>query len=236
MPWYDSGVRFLTTDGIFLSSDPHSENNYHISPYSYCGGDPVNRVDPEGADDYIFDNKGRYTIIQSDDDFDRLVFADNESMILYDKAIMSNMVEKVFSTRNLEGDIETNYMHYSIVDYSSDLIAAFIALATHTNVEWGLYKDGSGTFLLGTQHYSDHISEGPLFRAATLSHNTFGNVSSKIHSHTPGYESEVKSMEADYHNMESTPNIHSYVFFPESGSFYEVKNMGVKRIKGFPRL
>jgi hypothetical protein len=24
------------------------EQNYHISPYAYCAGDPVNRIDPDG--------------------------------------------------------------------------------------------------------------------------------------------------------------------------------------------
>ncbi len=48
IPWYDSEARFLTTNGIFTSTDPFSEKYYHISPYAYCAGDPVNKVDPEG--------------------------------------------------------------------------------------------------------------------------------------------------------------------------------------------
>ena len=52
IPWYDSKARFLSTDGVFTSPDPMCEKYYHISPYAYCGGDPVNRVDPEGLDWY----------------------------------------------------------------------------------------------------------------------------------------------------------------------------------------
>ena len=48
IPWYDSGARFLTTEGVFASIDPLCEKGYHLSPYTYCAGDPVNRVDPEG--------------------------------------------------------------------------------------------------------------------------------------------------------------------------------------------
>ena len=31
-----------------MSIDPKAESLYHISPYTYCAGDPVNLVDPDG--------------------------------------------------------------------------------------------------------------------------------------------------------------------------------------------
>ena len=45
---YDSQARFMDTGGRFLSIDPMAEKFYHLSPYTYCAGDPVNLVDPEG--------------------------------------------------------------------------------------------------------------------------------------------------------------------------------------------
>ena len=51
LPFYDSGARFQRTDGIFLSIDPLAEKYYGISPYAYCSGNPINRVDPEGMID-----------------------------------------------------------------------------------------------------------------------------------------------------------------------------------------
>ena len=45
---YDSFARFQNTYGRFMSSDPKAERFYHISPYTYCAGDPVNLVDPDG--------------------------------------------------------------------------------------------------------------------------------------------------------------------------------------------
>jgi hypothetical protein len=33
-----------------LSPDPHAEKYANITPYSYCGGDPVNMADPSGMD------------------------------------------------------------------------------------------------------------------------------------------------------------------------------------------
>ena len=48
IPWYDSGARWQTTDGIFASPDPLCEKYYSLSPYAYCAGNPINRVDPDG--------------------------------------------------------------------------------------------------------------------------------------------------------------------------------------------
>ncbi len=46
---YDSQARFqYVKDGIFLSHDPLYGNFSDISPYMYCGGDPINRVDQDG--------------------------------------------------------------------------------------------------------------------------------------------------------------------------------------------
>ena len=45
---YDSFARFQNTYGRFMSIDPKAESLYHISPYTYCAGDPVNLVDPDG--------------------------------------------------------------------------------------------------------------------------------------------------------------------------------------------
>ncbi len=61
IPWYDSQARFQTTDGIFVSLDPQCERYYGISPYAYCAGNPVNRVDIDGRviTDY-FDSSGEF--------------------------------------------------------------------------------------------------------------------------------------------------------------------------------
>ena len=45
---YDSQARFMDTGGRFLSIDPLAEEYYHLSPYTYCAGDPVKLVDPDG--------------------------------------------------------------------------------------------------------------------------------------------------------------------------------------------
>ncbi len=51
--WYDYGAReYDVVLGRFTTMDPSSESYYSTSPYAYCGNNPVNRIDPTGADWY----------------------------------------------------------------------------------------------------------------------------------------------------------------------------------------
>ena len=46
---YDYGARgYYAAMGRFQTVDPLCEKYYWISPYAYCGGNPVNRTDPDG--------------------------------------------------------------------------------------------------------------------------------------------------------------------------------------------
>ena len=46
---YDSEARWqYALIPRFSTMDQLAENYYHLSPYAYCAGDPVNLVDPDG--------------------------------------------------------------------------------------------------------------------------------------------------------------------------------------------
>ena len=51
--WYDPAMY------LFTSMDPMCEKYYHISPYAYCAGNPVNYVDPDGRSP-IYDEDGNF--------------------------------------------------------------------------------------------------------------------------------------------------------------------------------
>ena len=44
-------------EGRFTSIDPLAEKYYSVSPYAYCGNNPVNRIDPGGKDWYETNNR-----------------------------------------------------------------------------------------------------------------------------------------------------------------------------------
>ena len=51
LDWYDFVARqYDPAIGRFTSMDPHTEKYYHISPYAYCAGNPINAIDPNGCD------------------------------------------------------------------------------------------------------------------------------------------------------------------------------------------
>ena len=49
LDWYDFGARWMDAAlGRWHFMDPLCEKYYDISPYVYCGGNPVNAIDPDG--------------------------------------------------------------------------------------------------------------------------------------------------------------------------------------------
>ena len=52
---YDFGARLFDVAGVpmWTSIDPLAEKYYNVTPYSYCAGDPVNKLDPDGKKIYI---------------------------------------------------------------------------------------------------------------------------------------------------------------------------------------
>ena len=60
--WYDYGARHYDPCLMrFTTMDPMCEKYYNISPYAYCGNNPVNAVDPSGMDWYQNEENQYYT-------------------------------------------------------------------------------------------------------------------------------------------------------------------------------
>ena len=54
LDWYDSEARYLDVlyGARFTGMDPLAEESTEVSPYAYCRNNFVNRIDPDGKDDY----------------------------------------------------------------------------------------------------------------------------------------------------------------------------------------
>ena len=58
--WYDYGARHYDPCIMrFTTMDPMCEKYYNLSPYAYCGNNPVNAVDPDGKNP-IYDTQGNF--------------------------------------------------------------------------------------------------------------------------------------------------------------------------------
>ena len=56
---YDYSARYYESAlGRFTSVDPHAEKYYSISPYVYCGNNPMRFIDPTGVDSIVYNQQG----------------------------------------------------------------------------------------------------------------------------------------------------------------------------------
>ena len=57
---YDFGARYYSTaHHRFSTMNPMAEKYYHLSPYAYCGGNPLRYVDPMGETIWIYDDSSK---------------------------------------------------------------------------------------------------------------------------------------------------------------------------------
>ena len=63
-PIHDFGARYYDSDGaLFFQQDPMLATYYHIGPYCYCTGNPINRIDTNGNWDvsvHVYNNREKY--------------------------------------------------------------------------------------------------------------------------------------------------------------------------------
>ena len=79
--WLDYGARWHDPIlGRWHSMDSRCEKNPSITPYSYCHNDPLNRIDPDGNDDYY--SKSGMFIERDDKETDHIVI--RKAQILLD--------------------------------------------------------------------------------------------------------------------------------------------------------
>ena len=66
---YDFGARMYSpSNARWTTMDPLCEKYYHISPYAYCAGNPVNLVDPDGRSWFYSAVDGSFVYHVDDDD------------------------------------------------------------------------------------------------------------------------------------------------------------------------
>ena len=137
---------------VVASVDPLAEKYPDISPYVYCHDNPVNKIDPNGMDDYRMNAYGFISFSKkTDDNFDRLFAVNNSNIKIKDKSFLKSFMKQ---RNNSDGD-------FSLTS-NSDLAASFFKfVAENTNVEWGMdgYKTkGKISYLIRTSHKEDQVN------------------------------------------------------------------------------
>ena len=146
--YIDFGARFYDPlTARWLSPDPMADKYTGFTQYNYCGGDPVNRVDPDGADwlDKVMGIIiGIYTNVVPFTGPTRDVYPPNDS------EDYNNSLRRVDDAAMIIGKVATSTGASAMVLGESSATAGAVAIATVAGVPEGAIAVASGTALTTT--------------------------------------------------------------------------------------
>ncbi len=197
-----------------------AEKNYGISPYAYCGGDPVNLGDYDGMDWYYVNDKGFVFNVRHCEE--NLLIGYNsqnkriESITIDDKEFMDNLVVKenemsntytvkeMKDVKNGHGNIlyGAYYNAHKSETKSEQAPEIFFFMSNHSDVEWHLSSFDDGFFILGTEQAKDVIDFG---------YDKEGRIY-KAHDHPNDINPEPGKMDIENSNSK----IREYIYAPKT--------------------
>ena len=168
---YDSQARWqYSLIPRFSSMDPLAEDYYHLSPYAYCAGDPVNLVDPDGRyfDEWTIHLDGTLTRYVNDNSYDEFYIENNDKTLEFvgklDKSTTKDNVSLVeFPASGIGftryGDIDVGGDHFiqpsaaaalfgavnEIYEYDSSIIIQFGDMSSFDGGKPGIAHTGGKT-------------------------------------------------------------------------------------------
>lgn len=142
--WYDYGARHMSPNfGRFTTMDPMAEKYYSISPYAYCGNNPVNAIDQDGREviDMLPAQSKRQQI--SEQNFFNRWHDNKNSIILMGHGIYSG---KSFRTEGAPFTINAN-SYYSMASFLEDNSQTWnISSIASDKVELVLFSCETGSY------------------------------------------------------------------------------------------
>jgi RHS repeat-associated protein len=151
--WYDHGARHNDAAiGRWHSIDKNAEKYYGISPYAYCGGDPVNFGDYDGESIYMVTKSGKILmLLPTNDEFDDLIGWDGNDNLQYIQTRDQSTITSLYKSKT---NGKNNKDNYALSD-SPESKYLFEFFADVTDNEWSLEvfnNNGKTQYLLGTSN------------------------------------------------------------------------------------
>ena len=180
---YDFGARqYYSAVPGFTKPDPMCEKYYWLSPYLYCGNNPVNAIDPYGCDIWSLDGSGRVISSQTFENFDMLLVYDQNGKL------QNNWIGKYGSIQNQFLRKSDSGREYTVFEAINDDIGTsiFEFLADNISVEWSQIKSGmneEAANYISTSHLPAQEYSAEYFIKESLEGV---NIRSDTHSHPNG--------------------------------------------------
>lgn len=160
---YDSKGNVLRQDSIsenakamFTSIDPHAESYYHLSPYAYCGGNPVNRIDPTGMDWYQNNQTSYYTWYDGDGAREGFTYIGDKGSVLGE---FESIIDRIL-TDSKGPNLERLYSNGFTFDIAPNDKGALIGSKERGWDFFDEFINGSGpefSILLGSHPYTQEL-------------------------------------------------------------------------------
>ena len=152
------GARYYTSDlSIWLSVDPMSDKYPHQSNYVYCSDNPIILIDPNGKDEYEFDEMGYYirTIENKNEDIIHIVNSAGERIASSQKFAYGSVISTPRNNIPSHHSKLPDATMFQVVDGETSR-AIFEFFSTNTPVEWCAVdvenKNNDCEYMLGTNH------------------------------------------------------------------------------------
>lgn len=232
--WYDYGARHYDAAlGRFTTMDPMAGKYYEWSPYTYCKNNPVNRIDPDGKDDYIVDNRGRLRLSRkvTNSSTDYLYnYSGNPKKPIGDKRVEVNDTQFLPGLLDMQRENE-GYSTSGSTQNLQDAAEVFKFAADNSKAEWRLdiYDDkGEKTAVVATKQDADHVQNADVARVGL---SVKGIQVANIHSHPSPLGTKGGSSD-DMRNAKHSPTRNA-VYFKANQTLYEY-NSTQSQIKEMP--
>lgn len=155
-------------------------DNQYLSPYLFCGNDPVNAIDPTGKDIWSLDNMGRLIDSQSFEGFDMILVFDKN------KNLKDSWKGGYGSITNQSSRKDKDSKDYAFFETKNDEIgtSVFEFLTQNTSAEWSQLQTGLEGDLPTNYISSSNQENTEVGATAIIADNVFSmDIRMSVHSH-----------------------------------------------------
>ena len=169
--WYDYGARIYMPElGRWSTIDPLADSSWSYNPYHFVSNNPINRIDPDGRDDFEVNRKGEIVNRIKNEEVDN-VYIVNKDGTRVEGQSTSFEYGTITAVRNPKMKSGKKEIGLTVLEVNGDdnaqQLFEFLADPASTGVEWthaSIGTEDSGKNIVGTSHDDSSTAVGAYLR------------------------------------------------------------------------